>query len=45
MMPDTGETAPTFTATVGTSDHEPFGPLSDMSRDAVDPHDEILGTL
>jgi len=23
-MPDTGETAPTFTATVGTSDHEPF---------------------
>jgi len=24
MMPDTGETAPTFTATVGTSDHEPF---------------------
>jgi peroxiredoxin len=23
-MPETGETAPTFTATVGTSDHEPF---------------------
>jgi len=23
-MPDTGETAPTFTATVGTSDHKPF---------------------
>jgi peroxiredoxin len=23
-MPDTGETAPTFTATVGTSDHESF---------------------
>jgi len=23
-MPETGDTAPTFTATVGTSDHEPF---------------------
>jgi peroxiredoxin len=23
-MPETGETAPSFTATVGTSDHEPF---------------------
>jgi peroxiredoxin len=23
-MPNTGETAPTFTATVGTSDHDPF---------------------
>ena len=24
MMPETGETAPTFTATIGTSDHESF---------------------
>jgi peroxiredoxin len=24
LMPETGDSAPTFTATVGTSDHEPF---------------------
>jgi hypothetical protein len=56
-MPDTGETAPTFTATVGTSNHESFDLADHLGDETVtyrrvtdDPttepgYEEILGAL
>lgn len=38
-MLESGDIAPTFTATRGTSDHEPFELVSEMSGDAIRAYD------